>query len=326
MNKINVLVTGGAGYIGSQVCKHLHSSNFSPITFDNLSSGNQSFVKWGPLIKADILNTEKIIETIKIYKPKAIIHFAAKSIVEESQKNLDMYMKVNVDGTKSILSAMKQTGLNKIIYSSTAAVYGNKYKTDITEDFPENPINNYGTTKLLSEKIIKDSYKNLSIDSIVLRYFNASGCDHEEGIGEMHDPETHLIPNITQNMIKGEVSNIYGNDFDTKDGTCIRDFIHVKDLASAHVLALKHILNNKISDTFNLGTGKGHSVQDVINTYEEIFSKNCKIKISNRRDGDPASLVANVEKFKKTFNWDTQHSSLHNIIDSDIKWRLSIKT
>tara|TARA_B100001741_G_C16547949_1_gene597819 strand:+ start:569 stop:1558 length:990 start_codon:yes stop_codon:yes gene_type:complete len=317
----NVLVTGGAGYIGSHTCKILKSNNFNPVSYDNLSSGKKKFVKWGPLVIGELGDKNKIIKTIKKYKIEAIIHLAAKSIVEDSELNKNSYFINNLHGTITLLEAMRECKIKKIIFSSTAAVYGESTTFKIKESHKLSPINIYGLTKLMCENFIKTMKQIDHLDYIILRYFNASGSDYISNIGELHDPETHLIPKLSIAFCLKTNFYIYGNNYKTQDGTCIRDFIHVLDIAEAHVISLKHILKNNIAETYNLGTGEGYSIKKIINIFEEITKTKIKIKYAKERINDPRKLVADPKKFNLKFNWKARKSSLHKIIYSELAWR-----
>ncbi len=313
-----VLVIGGAGYIGSHVCKELYLKNYYPITYDNLSTGHKNFVKWGPFEDGNILDTDKLIMVLKKYMPECVMHFAAKSLVHESMVEQDLYKLNNIVGTKSVIKAIKSVDIQNFIFSSTAAVYGNQNQK-ITENDPLRPTSFYGITKLEAENLIKIELTNHRY--IILRYFNAAGADPDLEIGEFHEPETHLIPTISNNIIKHKVSKVFGNDFDTKDGTCVRDFIHVKDIALAHIKSMEYLFKNDMSHTFNIGNGDGYSIFDVIRSFENITNKKLRYKICNRREGDPSKLVANNELFSKIIKINKKNSSLEQIIKTDFEWR-----
>tara|TARA_Y100000816_G_scaffold279703_1_gene252276 strand:- start:663 stop:1643 length:981 start_codon:yes stop_codon:yes gene_type:complete len=319
--KIKILVTGGAGYIGSHVCKNLKVSNFYPVSYDNLSTGKKDFVKWGPLIIGDILDQQKLEKVIKQHKVKAVIHLAAKSQVEESEKKFKNYFNNNVIGTACLLEAMRKNDVNKIIFSSTASVYGNISKGSIKENDSLSPINNYGLTKLYCENLINHFALNDSLNFIILRYFNAAGSDYDSGIGELRDPETHLIPRISEQILKKKTISVFGNQYKTKDGTCIRDFIHVNDIASAHVFSLRRILSKDMNKTYNVGTGIGYSVSEIIKIFKKLSEINIKVKIAKKRSKDPEKLIANPTLFKNHFNWKPKSSDIKNIINSEIYWR-----
>jgi UDP-arabinose 4-epimerase len=258
MNQKFILVTGGAGYIGSHTCKALHQAGFQPIVYDNLSTGHKELVQWGPLIVGDLLDQYQLEKTLLQYQPKAILHFAASAIVSESMNNPALYYENNVRGSLSLLLAMKNTEIPHLIFSSTCATYGNAQSLPMSESHPQLPLSPYGRSKLMIEQMIFDFEKAYGIKSAILRYFNAAGADLEGTIGENHTVETHLIPSLIQTMLglKDFVS-IYGNDFPSFDGTAIRDYIHVTDLANAHALALQRLLSEAPSFAVNLGTGSG---------------------------------------------------------------------
>lgn len=314
MNKI--IVTGGAGYIGSHTCKLLKQKGYDPITIDNLSTGHSSFVKWGELIKLDIKETDKLIDILKKINPAAIIHFAASSYVGESMVNPTKYYHNNVAGTISLLEAMQNNGLKNIVFSSTCAIYGIPFSNKIKENSIQKPISPYGNSKLIIEKILNDLSRLKKINFYSLRYFNAAGADDELEIGELHDPETHLIPlAIKSGFDKNYILKVFGNDFDTPDGTAIRDYVHVNDLALAHYLSLENLINKKQSDFINLGSGTGFSVLEVI----DILKKqgvNIKYKMQNRRDGDPPKLLADITKASKVLDWTPSYDIEKTLLSS----------
>jgi UDP-glucose 4-epimerase len=321
MTNKNIIVTGGAGYIGSHTCKMLHEFGYSPIVLDNLSTGHKSFIKWGEFENCDLREFEQTKAVIKKYKPLAVIHFAAFSCVGESFANPYKYYQNNILGTANLLQAMTEEGVNKIIFSSTCAVYGTPNAIPINEECATNPINAYGKTKLTCENLLKDFELAHNLKYVSLRYFNASGADEEAKIGEKHDPETHLIPLVIEAAIgKRDHIKIFGNDYETKDGTCIRDYIHVNDLALAHIKALEYILKNDKSEILNIGTGSGFSVKEVIESVKKITKKDIKVIITNRRDGDPAILIASNNKIKRILEWEAKYSDLDFIIKTALKW------
>jgi len=317
----NVLVTGGAGYIGSHACKQLKKNGYNPIAYDNLSRGHREMVKWGELVEGDILDTNKVFETLKKFNIRSIMHFAAFAYVGESVTHPNLYYKNNVQGSLSLLEAAVQAGVEKFVFSSTCATYGMPEKTPITEDLPQNPINPYGQTKLIVEKMLKDFSNAFLIKTLCLRYFNAAGADLDGEIGEHHEPETHLIPLTIQAALRDTEIQIFGNDYPTRDGTCIRDYIHVTDLAEAHVLALKYLSPTKDNFSFfNLGTTHGYSVKEIVQTTEEVCGVNIQQNIIERRPGDPAVLVANNDKAKRILGWSPQITDIKKIIESAVKW------
>ncbi|MDF1594332.1 MAG: UDP-glucose 4-epimerase GalE, partial [Desulfobacterales bacterium] len=271
----NVLVTGGAGYIGSHACKALAKAGYTPVTYDNLIYGHTWAVKWGPFEKGDILDRQRLDAVIEKYKPDAVMHFAAFAYVGESVENPGKYYRNNVVGSLTILEAMRDHGIRNIVFSSTCAVYGNPETVPIPEDHSTKPINPYGVSKFTVERMLEDFSNIHDMGYVSLRYFNAAGADPDAEIGEDHDPETHLIPLVLDAAAgRSENVKIFGTDYDTPDGTCIRDYVHVSDLADAHVLALEYLKETGKSDSFNLGNGNGFSVREVIETAREIAGKN----------------------------------------------------
>ncbi|MFC1659432.1 UDP-glucose 4-epimerase GalE [Pseudomonadota bacterium] len=326
INKSNekaVIVFGGAGYIGSHTCKELKKSGYNPIAYDDLSNGFEYLVKWGPLEKGDIHDIEKVKEVIKKYQPIAAIHFAASMSVEESTKNPYKYYYNNTYGTLTLLKAMEELGLKNIIFSSTAAVYGEPKTKTIKEDQPKNPVNPYGNSKLMVEQILKDFDNFNGIKHIALRYFNAAGADIDAETGCDQVSTTNLIP-VIMNVISGKQKKlkIFGTDYKTKDGTCIRDYIHVTDLAKAHILALEYLLKSQKSDVFNLGTGRGSSVKEVVDSVRRVLKYDLPVEYANRRAGDPPVLVANSDKAKKILNWTPIYSDMDNIILTAYNWKI----
>ena len=322
----SILVTGGAGYIGSHACKALKMAGYIPVAYDNLIYGHQSAVKWGPLEIGDISDRCRLNEVIKKYNPLAVLHFAAYAHVGESVLNPGKYYRNNVAGTLTLLEAMRDNAVNKIIFSSTCATYGLPKQVSISENHPQNPINPYGSSKLMIEHMLQDFNVAHGLKSISLRYFNAAGADPEGDIGESHNPETHLIP-IILDVAAGKSSaiTVFGNDYDTPDGTCIRDYIHVTDLAEAHVKALKLMENHSGRIAYNLSNGEGHSVYDVIKMVEQLTGKRLKIKISSRRSGDPPRLVGDARLAIVDLRWTPKNSSLENIIKTAMIWHQAKK-
>ena len=288
---------------------------------DNLCTGNKWSVKWGPLEVADLMDNDRVLEIFHLYKPIAVMHFAAHAYVGESIENPIKYYKNNVIGTLNLLDVMNKTKVKFIIFSSTCSTYGIPNDIPITESHTQNPINPYGTSKLVVEQILKNYNETRFIKSIILRYFNAAGADLECEIGEWHAPEPHLIPKIIDVALGDEKTiNIYGNDYNTPDGTCVRDYIHVKDIAIAHILSLKYLLKVKKSEIFNLGTGVGNSVYEIIKEANNITKSIVNISLSERREGDPGVLVANAEKAKLILGWKPKYSSIDIILKTAINW------
>lgn len=317
----SILIVGGAGYIGSHMVWLLGQLGKKIIVLDNLSSGHEDAVLYGSFVKGDLADRHLLDEIFSKNHIEAVIHFASSIQVGESVTNPSKYYNNNLINGINLIDTMIKYGVDKLIFSSTAAIFGNPEYTPIDEAHPKNPINPYGKTKLIFETILADYDRAYGLKSVCLRYFNAAG-NHPDGIlGERHDPETHLIPIVIQTAIgiRNEV-NIYGTDYDTPDGTCIRDYIHVLDLAEAHWLALNHLLQGGLSDSFNLGNGNGYSVSEVIDSVAEVTNSNFKVTYSNRRDGDPAVLVANSEKIKKNLGWSPKHTKLSDIIQHAWLW------
>jgi len=319
---LNILVTGGAGYIGSHVCKKLAQNGYNPIVIDNLTRGNKWAVKWGPLEIGDILDSDFIERVMKKYAPVSVMHFAALAYVGESVNYPNLYYNTNVTGTLNLLDAMIKFNISKIIFSSSCATFGIPKRIPIQENDEQNPINPYGFSKLIIEKLLEDYFKAHKISSVSLRYFNAIGADKDAEIGEVHNPETHLVPSAF-NVAIGRMKSIdiYGNDYDTDDGYCIRDYIHVDDLAAAHILSLEYLdKGNTGSYKFNLGTGRGFSVMEVIKTIKKITNKKINFNIVSRRDGDPPELVAAVKGAHDFLKWRPQITDLSVQINDAWAW------
>lgn len=316
-----LLIMGGAGYIGSHTVKHLLDSNYECIVADNLIYGHKEAVDdRAKFIKADLMDKESLKEIFKNNKIDAVIHFAAFAYVGESVNNPQKYYQNNVIGTLNLLETMLEFDVKKIVFSSTCATYGEPKYTPIDELHPQNPINPYGRSKLMIEHIFEDYKKAYGLKYIALRYFNASGASSDGSIGESHNPETHLIPLVLQ-AIKNDTSiKVFGDDYDTKDGTCIRDYIHIEDLAQAHRLALENL--DSYSGYINLGTGVGTSVKEIIETAQKITGKPCKIEYSKRREGDPAKLFADNKKAKEILKWSLKYNNIDDIIKTAWNWEI----
>lgn len=309
-----ILVTGGAGYIGSHTAYLLSQRGFKVIILDNLSRGYADAVEAQSLREASLQDTEAITRLLRAEPVDAVVHFAAYIAVGESTQQPEMYFANNVAGTLSLLSAMREAQVKRLVFSSTAAVYGNPEFVPITEDHPKVPVNPYGETKLMVEKVLRWLDEFSSLRSVVLRYFNACGAEPNSGLGERHEPETHLIPLILRAVLTGKPVTVFGEDYDTPDGTCIRDYIHVSDLAEAHVAALNHLLQGGGSDQFNVGTGTGRSVREVIQAVEAVTGKSVPYNVGPRREGDPGLLVANSDKLQQTLGWKPRYTDLQEII------------
>lgn len=317
-----VLVTGGAGYIGSHTCKLLARNGYNPVVYDNLSTGHREFVKWGDFIEGELNDGQKIRKTLEIYKPNAVIHFAASAYVGESVLNPLKYYVNNVSGTLSLLEAMIDFNIKNIVFSSTCATYGVPDKKRIDENTHQEPINPYGRSKLMVEKILSDLDAINLINYVALRYFNAAGADPDGEIGELHLPETHLIPLAIQSTGNSNKLKVFGSDFKTADGTAVRDYIHVNDLASAHIKAIEYLDGGAQSTQINLGTGNGTSVQMIIKALENLGIP-VNYEYGNRRDGDPAYLVADNEKSSRVLGWSAEYNNIQDIIKTAVNWHRS---
>ena len=310
-----ILVTGGAGYIGSHCVLALLNKGLEVVIFDNLETGHietvETLQKEGKVefVKGDLKTLEDISSVFDKYKIDAVVHFAALSLVGESVKEPQKYYYNNVYGTLNLLNAMMSHGVKKIVFSSTAATYGEPEYIPIDENHPQSPINPYGNSKLMVEKIMDDYSKAYDLRSVRLRYFNVAGADSKTRVGEWHNPETHLIPNILKSTLSGgKTFEMYGDDYPTKDGTCVRDYINVEDLAQAHILALEYLNNGGETNYFNLGTKNGDTVKEVFSACENVTGKNIPVNMMPRREGDPASLVADNTKAKKVLGWRPEHT------------------
>jgi UDP-glucose 4-epimerase len=309
-----VLVTGGAGYIGSITAHLLARRGYSVVVVDDLSRGHEHNVADLPFHRLNLADTPALSDLLAREVVDAVIHFAAYIAVGESTQKPELYFSNNVGGTLSLLTAMVQTGVKRLVFSSTAAVYGTPQVVPIPEDSPFAPVSPYGESKVMVEKILGwlDQYRGLR--SIALRYFNACGSDPETGLGEEHDPETHLIPLLLRAVVTGTPIAIFGDDYETPDGTCIRDYIHVTDLAEAHVLAVEKLLAGGASDVFNVGTGIGHSVMEVMRAVEEVTGRTVPFEMGLRRAGDAPALVANSDKLKRVLGWKPRFPELTDIV------------
>lgn len=311
---MKICVTGGAGYIGSHTCKALAQAGHEVIVYDNLSTGHRDFVKWGVFEHGDIRDTQKLRSCLRRHAPDGVIHFAASAYVGESVENPGKYFSNNVGGTLSLLEAMRDEGVGSVVVSGTCAVYGQPERVPINEDCHKAPINPYGASKLFMERMLGDFATAHGLRWMSLRYFNAAGSSPEGEIGELHDPETHLIPRVVLAALgKSAAIDIFGTDYPTPDGTCIRDYIHVADLARAHVLAIRHLLNEGESMALNLGTEKGSSVREIISGVEAVSGRTVPVRLAARRPGDPACLVANAAGAKNVLGWEPEES-LHDML------------
>lgn len=323
--KPSVLVTGGAGYIGSHACKALAAAGYTPVAYDSLVYGHRWAVQWGPLVVGDLADTALIRKTIRDHGITACIHFAAFTYVGESMTDPRKYFRNNVVNTLGLLDALIESGVQRMVFSSTCATYGDPRYMPLDEAHPQHPVNPYGESKLMVERMLHWYGRAYGLGWAALRYFNASGADPEARIGEDHDPETHLIPLVLEAAL-GERSHIgiFGTDYPTADGTAVRDYIHVDDLADAHVLALHHLEAGGPSQAFNLGTGTGHSVRAVIEAAERVTGKPIPVRIAPRRDGDPAVLVAEPVRAREVLGWNPRYTELDRIVETAWAWHRQI--
>ena len=322
--KPTVAVVGGAGYIGAHICKELSMKGYTPVVIDNFITGHKDFVRWGTFFKCDICNKDELLKTFKEIKPIAVFHFAAFIEVAESMIAPEKYYVNNVLGTINVLSVMTTLNIKYFVFSSTAAVYGMPQQELIDETHPCLPLNPYGHSKLMMEQIIKDYACAYGINYLIFRYFNACGADLDTEIGEDHSPESHIIPNIFMAATKKrDYLTIFGNNYLTKDGTCVRDYIHVADLSNVHVLGLTYLLDKGKSSTLNLGTSKGITVFELFEFCKAFLDVDINYSFSAARQGDAPILVANANKVKDILNWTPHLSSLDIIIDSAWKWYCS---
>ncbi|WP_312284029.1 UDP-glucose 4-epimerase GalE [Candidatus Igneacidithiobacillus taiwanensis] len=321
MSKSHVLEVGGAGYIGSHMSKMLVQSGYEVLVLDNLSTGFRDAVRYGQLIEGDFADQVFLEQLFSTQHIDAVLHFAALSQVGESVREPARYYRNNVANTQNLLDAMLRHDVRRFLFSSTAALFGEPEYTPIDEQHPQRPINPYGRSKRMVEEMLADYDQAYGLRSVSLRYFNAAGADPEGELGERHDPESHLIPLVLQAASgRRESIAIYGNDYPTPDGTCVRDYIHVWDLCSAHLLALEHLLVDGESAAYNLGNGKGFSVQEVIDTARKVTGQSIPVVLQGRRSGDPAILVADSQKARQELGWLPRFGDLETIIDHAWAW------
>jgi UDP-glucose 4-epimerase len=319
MNK--VLVTGGAGYIGSHACKALRSAGFTPVTFDNLITGWQDAVKFGPFERGDLLDRDALDAVFAKHEPVAVMHFAALSQVGESMQQPGRYWHNNVTGSMNLLDAAVQAGCKQIVFSSTCATYGDQDNVVLDENSPQNPINAYGASKRAIEDMLRDYEVAHGLRHVIFRYFNVAGADPEGEVGEFHQPETHLVPLMLDAIAgKRDALTVFGSDYDTPDGTCIRDYVHVCDLVDAHLLGLNWLSDGKNSRVFNLGTGKGFSVREVIDHSREVTNQTVPIVEGPRRSGDCTKLVSGSHRAEVELGWKPQRSTLKHMISDAWRW------
>jgi UDP-arabinose 4-epimerase len=317
----NILVTGGAGYIGSHACKALARAGYTPIAYDNLVYGHRDAVRWGPFVEGDLGDAARLADTLARHEVAAVIHFAAFAYVGESMEKPQLYFRNNVVNTLALLDVMLAAGLRHIVFSSSCATYGTPACVPITEDAPQHPVNPYGESKLICERAIHWYGEAYGMKYAALRYFNAAGADPDGEIGEAHEPETHLVPLVLATALgRRPQIDIYGTDYPTPDGSAVRDYIHVQDLAEAHVAALGHLLDGGASLALNLGTGAGHSVREVIAAAERVTGRRIARREMARRAGDPPVLVADVARARASLGWQARMSGLDSILGTAWAW------
>lgn len=316
----NVLVVGGAGYIGSHTCKAIHAAGFTPVVYDNLVYGHEDAVKWGPFEKGDLFDGDKLDQVMQKYKPVCVMHFAAFAYVGESVANPAKYYENNISGSLSLLDAMRRNDVKTIIFSSTCATYGDVEVLPVTENTPQLPVSPYGYTKLVVEHALRDYGRAYGLKWAAMRYFNAAGLDPDGELGERHDPETHAIPLALIAAMRQTEFNVFGNDYDTPDGTAVRDYIHVCDLADAHLRAFSYLRNGGESGAFNLATGRGTSVQELLGAVEKAVGAPVPVKFAPRRAGDAPVLYATGEKARDTLGWVPRYTDIDEIVKTAAEW------
>jgi UDP-glucose 4-epimerase len=317
----NVIVTGGAGYIGAHACKALSRAGFTPVTFDDLSTGWAEAVKWGPLVRGDLMDRAAIDAAMAEHRPVAVLHFAALSLVGESMQDPARTWRVNVGGALNLLESCVAAGVRTFVLSSTCATYGDQDGVLLTEATPQRPINAYGASKLAVETMLRDFGVAFGITHVIFRYFNVAGADPEGEIGEQHHPETHLIPLMLDAVAgKRPALTLHGTDYPTPDGTCLRDYVHVTDLAEAHVLGLRHLLDGGGNEVFCLGSGHGFSVREVIEASRLVTNREVPVIIGPRRAGDAAALVLSSDRAVRQLGWEPRHSTLRQMIGDAWAW------
>jgi UDP-glucose 4-epimerase len=316
-----VLVTGGAGYIGSHACKALARAGFHPVAFDNLSTGWAEAVKYGPLAQGDLMDRASIDAAMAEHRPVAVMHFAALSLVGDSMKDPGLYWRANVGGALNLIESCVAHGVGNFVFSSTCATYGDQDGVVLDEDTPQRPINAYGGSKRAIEDMLKDFGASHGLNKVIFRYFNVAGADPEGELGEQHRPETHLIP-LMLDAVAGRrpALTVFGDDYATRDGTCVRDYVHVTDLAAAHVLGLRWLLDGKGDGVFCLGSGTGFTVREVIEASRAVTNREVPIVQGTRRAGDAAALVSGSKRAMQDLGWEPQHSTLRQMIGDAWAW------
>lgn len=316
-----ILVAGGAGYVGSHACKALARAGLTPVTYDNLSAGHRELVRWGPLVEGDLADTERVRRALREHRCEAVMHFAASAYVGESVTNPRKYVRNNVVNTASLLDAMLDEDVKTIVFSSTCATYGIPQEVPITEATPQAPINPYGETKRYVEQVLQAYGRAYGLKWMALRYFNASGADRDGETGELHDPETHLIPLVVRAALKqGPAVTVFGTDYPTPDGTAVRDYVHVSDLATAHVKALEYLRGGGVPTALNLGTGSGYSVFEVIQAVEKAVGAPVPRSNAARREGDPPVLVADASRARATLDWKPAYTAIDDVVSTAVAW------
>lgn len=320
---MNLLVPGGAGYIGSHMVKYLQDRGHEAVVLDDFSTGHDWAVAGCEVLRVNLLDQAKLARALKGRHFDGVIHFAAKSLVGESVKHPDLYYRNNVVGSLNLINEMLRNDINNLVFSSTAAIFGNPVTDKISEDHPKTPINPYGQSKLMVESLLRDMCSAYDLNATCFRYFNAAGADVSGTIGEDHDPETHLIPNILKSALAGSSNlRVFGNDYSTHDGTCVRDYVHVTDLAQAHLLGVEQMQNTKGFSAYNLGNGSGFSVLDVIKSCERVVGEKIGFEIDERRAGDPDMLVADSSRAKDFLGWKPEFDQLDSMVSSAWRWHL----
>lgn len=323
---MKILVCGGAGYIGSHMCKLLDRQGYGVTVFDNLSTGHRQACQWGNFVQGDLLDPAALQALFAASGFAAVMHFSARSLVAESVANPALYYLNNVVGTLNLLEAMRAHGVKRLVFSSSAATFGNPMQGLIAESHPQTPINPYGETKLIVERALAYYAQAYGLSSVSLRYFNAAGADPDGGIGESHTPETHLVPNVLKSLLaEGTSLKVFGDDYPTRDGTCIRDYIHINDLCQAHLLGLNYLGNHPGAHGFNLGNGLGFSILEIIRTAEAVTGRTIPYQVESRRPGDPPSLVADSRRAREVLGWQPRHAEISEIVRSAWAWHLDQK-